>query len=1071
MNAIPTKNHRRFSYLGFLVAVLFAAQFNQASANTYSYFAATGNWSTAANWSGAIVPLSTDNFTQTTTATILIDGTSASPDAINNVTFDGGTIFIKGLANTTATTWNIAGTLTVEYVSGNNYVIRQNGAGNGMLTVNAGALDVQTGASISLGNSAGGLIINVSGATTLDGNSSSINVDNNLGTGMGGSAAFNGGITFTGSSAVFLNGGATAAQTTAATVASAAFLSSSSTTAKVTGSNTTTNGTQVGTLTINGTAGSTYTFAGILENNYTTGTGNTLAVVMAGTNTQILTGTSNTYTGSTTINGGVLEINGSLGTSFASGGSAVTVGGTGSTGTPTLAGAGNGTTTGIVYGAVTVSNGGTISPGNGSTLGTLTVGSSAFQSGSTLAINLNSGGSSELVIHGAATFAGTDNITFSGTTGATATTGVGQYTLATIGSGSNLTASDFTGTAPTYYHLTNNSGDTALYLTHEATISINTPTTAASSIISGGSTAISFTVANTAPSGSSSLSASAASGTNTSGSITGPITVAAGGTSGTETGISFTDSTTTGANQVGTFTVSDPNADNTPQTGTVSVNVYGHAAPSLSGTTLNLGNIHAGYSGTVTSSNSLTATNGSSGAYIVNLKGSATSASGVTLTSVSGVTAGSSANISATLASGQGPESFSSQTYTFADDSTLSGASSSVATQSITVSGEVYSGTSTWITNGSGSWGTTSGTGTETFGQNWGSNQGSPGLDSSFKGVDTATFGAVGGSPVASSTVYLNAAAPDLNSITFSSPLTSYTLAQQNDSVSANSITLSQGSGASLPSINVTANSSAGTQTISAPIILGANTSVNVGSNQTLILNGAISGSGSGLTYTGAGTTYVTGNNTYTGGTTVNAGTLVVSNSSGSATGTGAFNLASGATLSGTGTINASNATISGTVNVGNGGTTDVLHLTSSGTTNFTNASLTFNLDTVTLGNSSQVALGNTPTVSFGNTSLTLNLTGGNQIFTPTDFILFTSTANTDVFQGLTVNSDNIITSGLTFTLTGSYASKYEVSYLELVSNGVGGVNIVAVVPEPGTWALMLFGLAGLVLIQRYRYR
>ncbi|MBL8878540.1 MAG: autotransporter-associated beta strand repeat-containing protein [Phycisphaerales bacterium] len=60
---------------------------------------------------------------------------------------------------------------------------------------------------------------------------------------------------------------------------------------------------------------------------------------------------------------------------------------------------------------------------------------------------------------------------------------------------------------------------------------------------------------------------------------------------------------------------------------------------------------------------------------------------------------------------------------------------------------------------------------------------------------------------------------------------------------------------------------------------------------------------GTGLTKTGAGTLILNTANTYSGGTSVNAGTLHVSNTSGSATGSGAVAIAIGAALSGTGRI------------------------------------------------------------------------------------------------------------------------------------------------------------------------
>ncbi len=66
------------------------------------------------------------------------------------------------------------------------------------------------------------------------------------------------------------------------------------------------------------------------------------------------------------------------------------------------------------------------------------------------------------------------------------------------------------------------------------------------------------------------------------------------------------------------------------------------------------------------------------------------------------------------------------------------------------------------------------------------------------------------------------------------------------------------------------------------------------------------------LTKSGAGTATLTGNsNTYSGGTAVNAGKLLVNNTSGSGTGTGTVNVNNSATLGGTGVI-------SGAVNINN---------------------------------------------------------------------------------------------------------------------------------------------------------
>jgi autotransporter-associated beta strand protein len=78
----------------------------------------------------------------------------------------------------------------------------------------------------------------------------------------------------------------------------------------------------------------------------------------------------------------------------------------------------------------------------------------------------------------------------------------------------------------------------------------------------------------------------------------------------------------------------------------------------------------------------------------------------------------------------------------------------------------------------------------------------------------------------------------------------------------------------------------------------------NVGS--TISISAAISetGGSNGITFAGQGTTILSGTaNSYSGGTTVSAGTLRVTNSSGSATGNGPVMVTPGATLSGTGNI------------------------------------------------------------------------------------------------------------------------------------------------------------------------
>ena len=106
--------------------------------------------------------------------------------------------------------------------------------------------------------------------------------------------------------------------------------------------------------------------------------------------------------------------------------------------------------------------------------------------------------------------------------------------------------------------------------------------------------------------------------------------------------------------------------------------------------------------------------------------------------------------------------------------------------------------------------------------------------------------------------------------------------------------------------------------TFSGATVLNGTASIEVENTTRL---GALSETGSaGLTKRGSGTLILTGAGSYTGLTTVEAGTLLVENTSGSATGTGNVEVRSGAMLGGTGSIAGAAAFESGsTVSPGNG--------------------------------------------------------------------------------------------------------------------------------------------------------
>src|SRR5438309_12018467 len=85
-------------------------------------------------------------------------------------------------------------------------------------------------------------------------------------------------------------------------------------------------------------------------------------------------------------------------------------------------------------------------------------------------------------------------------------------------------------------------------------------------------------------------------------------------------------------------------------------------------------------------------------------------------------------------------------------------------------------------------------------------------------------------------------------------------------------------------------------------IVLLAGHTLSIGNNDlSTTFSGVMQDSG-GLIKAGTGTLILSGANTHSGGTTVSAGTLIASNSSGSATGTGSVNVNAG-TLGGKGII------------------------------------------------------------------------------------------------------------------------------------------------------------------------
>jgi autotransporter-associated beta strand protein len=233
-----------------------------------------------------------------------------------------------------------------------------------------------------------------------------------------------------------------------------------------------------------------------------------------------------------------------------------------------------------------------------------------------------------------------------------------------------------------------------------------------------------------------------------------------------------------------------------------------------------------------------------------------------------------------------------------------------------------------------------------------------------------------------------------------------------------------------------------------------------------------------GLILGGTGTVALTRANPYSGGTTVSLGALLLQNgSNGSATGSGALSVASGATIGGAGTSRSTYFIINGNVLVGNG--TDVTSQTTLvGTTasSFAGANFTFNLGTgANQGHSNLLNLGATP-ISFADTTFTFNLVGSDAIQPGSSFTLITTSgpinASTD---GLTLGANGQIIGGLSIAGTSLFGTS-ENGYTSGFYGGsflyISGDNIdVEVVPEPSSWALVLAGLGVLAVLRVRRAR
>ena len=240
-----------------------------------------------------------------------------------------------------------------------------------------------------------------------------------------------------------------------------------------------------------------------------------------------------------------------------------------------------------------------------------------------------------------------------------------------------------------------------------------------------------------------------------------------------------------------------------------------------------------------------------------------------------------------------------------------------------------------------------------------------------------------------------------------------------------------------------------------------------------LVFSGTISGTGD-VSLICTGTTTLTAANPYTGATNVNAGKLIVSGAiAGSVT-----NLNNGSTLGGAGAVGAINVAASGgTIAPGNldGSGNSTVGTLNSGNVNLSaggsGAHLAMQLGGTTAnGVVASDRLNVTGTVDITGADLKLDLATG---FTQTSsdlFFLITNngadsiTGTFATINGASFDPNNILINGIRYKIT--YTADFENVNGPLFT---GGNDIALMIPEPGTWALLVGGIGMLASLKRLR--
>jgi autotransporter-associated beta strand protein len=248
-------------------------------------------------------------------------------------------------------------------------------------------------------------------------------------------------------------------------------------------------------------------------------------------------------------------------------------------------------------------------------------------------------------------------------------------------------------------------------------------------------------------------------------------------------------------------------------------------------------------------------------------------------------------------------------------------------------------------------------------------------------------------------------------------------------------------------------------------LAFGGNSLSVGGNNQSTTYSGSLSGSGL-LTKIGNGTLTLSGSNSASGGTTVSAGGLRLDGSI-----AGILNVASGGSLSGTGTVGG-NAAIAGMHSPGNspGVQTFNANLTYSD-----GSILTWELIANTTGsagvNYDQIIVPTGNLAFSGSTQLALSFDGaGSSVnWTNAFWDVNRSWMVYDLSGGTTSSLSNLLLGGSLLDSVGNPLSPTERGYFTTSLAGQDVMLNFVAVPEPTTWAMALAGLAcgGSVVFRR----